>query len=160
MTNQLSLIGHEPTLFTIPTPAPKTRRTHPGRHLNSTSTKGIRAHWCHNCRAPILTGYDADVCAFIVHVDVTPITAIGEALALIEGRHSHEILTPLSGPHKIRRRTATAIKNRPAGTPKQIFGSWDVVLTHQCHNPTPAALIAPSTLTTQADEAANDECPF
>jgi hypothetical protein len=41
------------------------------------------------CGAAILVGLDADRCAGEAHADVTPLTALGEALALIAGRATY-----------------------------------------------------------------------
>ncbi|MUL39612.1 hypothetical protein FZ103_00185 [Streptomonospora sp. PA3] len=48
---------------------------------------------CKKCRAPVLAGYDADICALSVQIDPTPITEIGEAIALMEGRTTYDLTT-------------------------------------------------------------------
>jgi hypothetical protein len=55
----------------------------------ATRATGIRL--CPKCRAPILTGLDAEICAFTVRVDPTPITPLGEAIALLQGRATYNL---------------------------------------------------------------------
>jgi hypothetical protein len=48
---------------------------------------------CRDCKAPILYGLDADMCALSVRADPTPLTPLGEALALIDGRATYSLVT-------------------------------------------------------------------
>ena len=123
------------TLFDIPAEPKRPRRTHPARHLETKHDDGIRASWCRTCRAPVLTGLDAETCAFDARVDPTPLTALGEALALLAGLRTYDLRIVGRIP-RIRRRNAAAINRRPAGTPSAGFRAADVVAEHRCNTPT------------------------
>lgn len=57
----------------------------------------VRLRLCPNCRAPILVGLDADICAFTARADPTPIDEIGEAVALLTGRRTYDLTGTGSG---------------------------------------------------------------
>lgn len=48
---------------------------------------------CPRCKNPILTGLDDDAAARTAHADPTPIAALGEALALLAGRATYDLMT-------------------------------------------------------------------
>lgn len=52
---------------------------------------------CPHCHTPVLSGLDADNCAFSVRADPTPINEIGEALALLTGRRTFDLVGNASG---------------------------------------------------------------
>ena len=52
---------------------------------------------CRTCKAVTLTGLDEDRCAFQAVVDPTPLTPMGEALALLGGRRTYELRTSTTG---------------------------------------------------------------
>ena len=52
------------------------------------ATRRARAATCRGCGAKVLDGLDADVCALVATVDPTPLTAIGEVLAVLDGRRT------------------------------------------------------------------------
>jgi hypothetical protein len=82
------------------------------------------------CGARILVGLDADRCALRADVDPTPLSALGEALAHLEGRRTYA-LNPDGGRIVLDYRDAGRIAHRPAGT-----GRFDVMAEHRCHQPT------------------------
>ncbi|KAB2347319.1 hypothetical protein [Actinomadura rudentiformis] len=49
---------------------------------------------CPRCYAPILTGLDDDNAARTARADPTPITPLGEAVALLAGRATYDLLAP------------------------------------------------------------------
>ncbi|MFW6598135.1 hypothetical protein ACQBAU_16235 [Propionibacteriaceae bacterium Y2011] len=131
-------------------PARKARFVGPDRRtlthqLRAAGQLDTRDHRCHTCRTPILTGDDADICAWPATVDLLPLTPLGEALAQIDGRHTYTIDRPAGLIRlRIRRRRSWTIRARPAGQSKR-WAPYDVVAAHNC-TPTPDALVAPSTL--------------
>lgn len=63
---------------------------------------------CTKCQAPVLYGLDADICALSVKADPTPITPLGEAIALLDGRRTFT-LTDIAGRIEITTRDHWAI---------------------------------------------------
>lgn len=56
-----------------------------------TRGRGAKAAKCIVCKADVIAGFDEDVCARAVVVDPHPLSELGEALALIEGRSSYRL---------------------------------------------------------------------
>jgi hypothetical protein len=54
-----------------------------------TRGRGAKAAKCIVCKADVIVGFDEDACARAVVVDPHPLSELGEALALIEGRRSY-----------------------------------------------------------------------
>lgn len=54
---------------------------------------------CPTCKAPVLRGLDADIAALKVDIDPTPIDEIGEALAVLDGRGTYELLAGRAARH-------------------------------------------------------------
>lgn len=54
--------------------------------------RSVRLRTCTRCNAPVLAGLDADNCAFAARVDMTPISATGEAVALLTGRRTFDLV--------------------------------------------------------------------
>lgn len=52
----------------------------------------VRLRTCPHCRTPVLAGLDADICAFSVRADLMPLTTFGEALALLAGRRTFDLI--------------------------------------------------------------------
>lgn len=52
----------------------------------------VRLRTCPRCRAPVLAGLDADICAFSVRADPTPINTLGEAVAALAGRRTFDLV--------------------------------------------------------------------
>lgn len=84
---------------------------------------------CRHCRAPVLTGLDEDLCAFHATTDPNPLTALGEALALLAGRRTYELRRRGENRLGLYRRDRWQIQGRQAGD--QHF----VVADHQCDTP-------------------------
>ena len=62
-----------------------------------------------------MRGLDGDWCATSVDCDPTPVSAIGEVLALIDGRRTFE-LRRLGGRYELDLRTPERISGNPIGT--------------------------------------------
>ena len=145
----LATAGRRPRRPRTPKPA------HPYAHLATKHPDGIRATWCHDCKAPILTGLDELACALQARVDHTPLTPLGEALARIAGQQTYEIRA--GKPPRIVRRNATTITSRPAGATGKPH--YDVVTTHTCTPTVPDAATTTSRIPAPPDAAFDPTLP-
>lgn len=125
----------------IPTASAATsprKGAHPYARLDTKGGRGVRCGRCRDCRAPILTGLDGDTCAFVARVDCTPLTPLGEVLALLQdGVRTYELRTPGQAFARLVRRDFHAIRSRPAET-----GRFDVLADHRCHAAVPEVAVA------------------
>lgn len=124
----------QPQLFATPhTPTSMPKTTTPYGWLKPVGGRTARPDRCRHCKAPILRGLDENLCAFQIAVDPAPLAAIGEVLALLDGRstvtahrdRSNIILT---------RRNQWAISRHPAGQPDRVQ-PYDVLAEHHCGSP-------------------------
>lgn len=112
-----------------------------------------RAEWaraanlkpCPLCRATVLAGLDADHAAMPVRCDPTPLTEMGEAVALLQGRVTYDLLPTKTG-RELHERTPHFI-SKPRRYP--------VFATHKCNN----SLIAFIQHAEQKATVHNDDCP-
>lgn len=65
--------------------------------LGGPTRRGVTVRRCRACRASILEGWDGDQLAVRATVDPDPVTALGEALALLAGRSSYELRSYTAG---------------------------------------------------------------
>ena len=79
------------------------------------ATRRARARTCEVCRRPVMRGITADWGGSTADCDPTPLTAIGEATALINGHRTYE-LRYLGDRYEIDRRTPERIHGNPIGT--------------------------------------------
>lgn len=84
---------------------------------------GLRT--CPRCGAPILTGLDNDTAALTARADPTPLTPLGETLALLAGRPTYN-LTTTSGRKELHRRDEWHIKGERR---------YPVIPAHKCGAP-------------------------
>lgn len=84
--------------------------------------RAVALRLCPRCRAPILTGLDADRAALTARCDPTPLTQFGEAIALITGRTTYDLM-PDGDRKTLNPRNEDHIK-RPRKYP--------VIAAHQC----------------------------
>lgn len=108
-------------------------------HMTETGlTRRARVRTCDRCGDVALVGLDEDICAFEVAASPRPLSALGEAMALLEQRRTFELIRTARG-YQLERRGADHIESRPAGrTPRA-----DVLAEHRCRAPDPAdALVA------------------
>lgn len=54
--------------------------------------RSARLRTCPHCRAPILAGLDAPTAALPVRADPTPLTLLGETVALLNRRSTYDLL--------------------------------------------------------------------
>jgi len=102
------------------------------RHLEATGrwnadgiSRRLRARRCRDCQTMVLAGLDADQCAFATFVDPAPISALGEALAVLADRHTYD-LRRVGPQFELDHRCALNISKRPAD------GTRDVHASHRC----------------------------
>lgn len=62
-------------------------------HAQGDTYRTARLRTCPRCHAPVLAGLDADICAFSVRADLTPIDETGEALALLTRRRTFDLVS-------------------------------------------------------------------
>jgi hypothetical protein len=87
--------------------------------------RSARLRQCPRCGAPVLAGLDAPVAGLPVRADPTPLTALGEAAALLAGRPTFD-LTDIGGRKEITHRDVEQI----SGTRKYV-----VLAAHRCGQP-------------------------
>lgn len=112
-----------------------------------------RAEWarcanlrtCPRCQATVLAGLDADAAAIPVRLDPTALTEIGEAVALLQGRATYDLVTVKAG-REIHERTAHHI-NKPR--------RYSIFATHKCGQSLLAYISPPD----QKAEVRNDDRP-
>lgn len=80
---------------------------------------------CPTCSQIVLYGLDGDVCALSARVDPTPLTVLGEAVAVISGRGTYN-LTRVGGRQRLYLRDADAIEGDRR---------YPVVPEHRCGAP-------------------------
>lgn len=120
---------------------------------NTGATRRARARLCESCRRPIMRGITADHGGRSADADPTPLSPVGEALALIAGRQTLELRW--TDKYELDLRDKFRIEGQPAGT-----DGIDVLVEHQCGaSPLPAF---PSTLKDKPDTktVTTDKCPY
>lgn len=110
-----------------------------GRLTETGLSRRARPRPCPRCGTWTIAGLDADRCALEAHCDPTPLTALGEVIALASGRRTLELVRT-RGRLELEQRWADHIADQPAGTTR-----GDVLATHLCHQPIPSAWTRPST---------------
>lgn len=113
-------------------------------------TARIRAH--PPCRIPTMAGIDSD--GLDAWCELAPLSAAGEAGALLAGRRTHRLHAD-----RLVRRDQWSIAGRPAGSD----ASEPVFAEHRCRQPIPAGWQAPLDTGAARESAAarrSDECPF
>jgi hypothetical protein len=96
---------------------------------SSTRGRGCRAAKCIVCKADVLVGFDEDVCARAVVADPHPLSELGEALALIEGRRSYRLAKRGEG-------MALWYRNRWMIQGEGASDTVWVLTDHKCHSAT------------------------
>src|SRR5262245_8937193 len=96
-----------------------------GRVNTDGVSRRARATFCRSCGAGILLGLDAPMAGVAVAVDPTPISALGEALALLDSRTTYSL--HWSDHYELHRRDQYSIAAKPAGT-----NAYDILAEHKC----------------------------
>lgn len=118
-------------------------------------TRKARVRTCERCGDVALVALDDDVCAFEVAADPSPLTALGEAMALLEQRRTFELTKTAYG-YVLDRRTADQIAGRPAGTTPRA----DVLAEHRCRAPAPPPPYLAPTSFAEHRHQTYEEIPF
>lgn len=109
-------------------------------HVTETgATRKAKIRRCQKCRAHVLVGLDADMCALEVEADPTPLSALGEALALVEGRRTLALYRD-RGRFVLDPRRTEDITGDPAGSNSR----EDALREHRCSTFLTDPLTAPS----------------
>lgn len=96
------------------------------------------ARRCHRCQLYTVAGLDDDRCALEAQCDPRPLTAAGEATAIVSGLRTFSLTW--RGRYELDARTYREIRSKPAGsTPRH-----DVLAEHQCDLRLPAECFGPS----------------
>lgn len=119
--------------------------------------RNARGRRCRDCGDWVIAGWDADRCAGTAHIDPTPLTALGEAMALIDGRSTYMLRRHEGRTLRLDHRHRWAIASKPAGHPDQ---RGDIVAEHRCHAPDPTGpLVTESVLRTDRQEIDHEQAP-
>ena len=147
----------QPALFATQIPAPDAPAQQPYTWAEPWGWRTSKLARCRHCKATIVRGFNDDWCAFQVDADPTPLTALGEVLALMAG---HRTLTARRNHHRLllTRRDRYAIATFPAQGHRP-GNRWDVVPEHTCHTTWPDAAITSSVITPPPPTEFK-ECPF
>lgn len=98
-----------------------------GHLTESGLTRRARPRPCPSCGTWTVCGLDADVLALEARCDTTPLTQLGEVVALAAGRRTVE-LVHTRGRFELEQRWADHIAARPPAA-----GRYDVLAEHRCH---------------------------
>lgn len=91
-------------------------------------SRRLAATVCRHCHVPTVCALDADVCAFEVALDPTPLDPIGEVLALAAGRTTYDVVSAKTGPQIEPRNPFRIAQSR----------RHQVLAEHRCGQPLPA----------------------
>jgi len=120
------------------------------------STRTCRTSRCPSCKGQTLTGLSDDTLAWSVQVDPVPLSAQGEALALLAGRHTYAAQRHEGRSVRLHQRTRWQIAGTPAGARGLVV--FDVYADHRCGAVLPAAAV--SHLAPAPRGADSDQPPF
>lgn len=119
-----------------------------------TRGRGCKATKCLVCQQSILAGLDEDQMAMPALVDPIPLSPLGEALALMDGRHTYKLARHKQG-LALWRRTHFNIRAHPASE------ETIVVADHKCGGPKfPAVEIQSLPARSKKGLPYDDEPPF
>jgi hypothetical protein len=108
------------------------------RHLEQTGvtaqgfTRRARPTPCKTCRRTVVKGWTDEPCAILAVADPAPLSNLGEALALIQGRATYD-LARRGGRYELDLREADHIEGSPPETPNAWRRNADVLAEHHCH---------------------------
>ena len=117
-----------------------------------------RAHtrYCRHCRRPVMTGLDHDHVAATATCDPTPLDALGELTALMNGRPTYELTWTRERGYVLDHRDQFRIRGRPAGT----WRDGDVLAEHKCESQTTLSACDSNIEIPARNENTNDEPSF
>lgn len=120
------------------------------------STRRLRLRSCRGCGEKVANGLDDVICAFEVDADPVPLSPLGEALAMLEGRRTVAVHRE-GDRYVLDQRDAEHVAKRPAGSGTR----EDVLRLHSCGTPPPAGVLAAaSTFAEVPVPPTGSEAPF
>ncbi|HEU5084459.1 MAG TPA: hypothetical protein VFU14_14040 [Acidimicrobiales bacterium] len=117
-------------------------------------TRAAQPRGCRHCHTPVLVGLDGDVAAVEATVDPTPLSTLGEALAVLTGRRLYT-LRRYTGRYHLGDRSPLMIRATPADAAR-----YDVLANHVCGQPVPPTWAGPSVYVPTAKATEEETCPF
>jgi hypothetical protein len=105
------------------------------------NTRRARARICQRCHAKVIVGFDADRAATLAIAEPTPLTALGEVLALVAGRQTWALED--RGRMELNYRDAWRISSTPAESRPTAL----VLPEHRCGDSSLEPFAAANTLT-------------
>lgn len=123
------------------------------------TTANGRVIRCGRCRRVCIRGLDAAVAARDVRLDPSPLSVLGEAVAVVTGRESWSVTLRAQTRLEINPRYSWEIAARPAGE----LESGDVLTRHVCASPWPSdgPLTGPTRIPARArSDAGTGDPPF
>lgn len=119
-------------------------------------TRKARLRTCPGCRRSALAGLDSRVAGLSTWCDLTELSPLGEAMALVDGRWTYEVWDAGSRP-ELERRGIDRVRAHPPGSP----GCHPVLAGHRCRDPIPASWAAPAAPPVQPQPVTlTDDLPF
>jgi hypothetical protein len=109
-------------------------------------TRRAKVMRCRTCRTPVLAGFDSAVAALDAWCDLTDLSPLGEAMALVDRRWTYT-LREAGGRMELDRRDQWAIVGSPAGSGR----ARTVLATHRCAEPVPAFWGLPGAAPSEVD---------
>lgn len=97
--------------------------------LIEASLRQAKLHICQRCRAECMRGDDNDNCAMTATVDIDPIDAFGESLAVLSRRGTYDLI-PMSG--KTAKPGAMELHHRQNYHYLKDERKWPVLVEHRC----------------------------
>jgi hypothetical protein len=108
------------------------------RHLHDTGamvdgvTRRARIQTCPRCHRVVIRGLTDEPCSTLATADPTPLSNLGEALALMQGRVTYD-LAYRGGRLELDDRDDFHIKGSPPETPNWWRANADVLAEHRCN---------------------------
>lgn len=103
-----------------------------GHMAEGGATRRARLRVCRSCGEHVLNGLDGIVCAFDTYCDPIPLSAFGEAVAVMQGRHTYAVHSE-GGRYVLDPRDGYQIAWSPAASKKR----EDVLRQHRCGSDPP-----------------------
>jgi hypothetical protein len=100
-------------------------------------TRRARPATCRMCRQPVVKGWTEEPCAVLASCDPAPLSNVGEAVALLQGRMTFD-LARRGGRYELDLRESDHIHGSPPERPDQWRRAGDVLAQHRCPTDPPA----------------------
>jgi hypothetical protein len=120
------------TKTTAPIPAWLRRHLHDTGVMVDGVTRSARIRTCRRCHQTVIKGLTEEPCSILATCDPTPLSNLGEALALTTGRHTYD-LAYRAGRLELDDRDCDHIEGSPPETPNSWRRRADVLAEHRCH---------------------------